>query len=501
MKILNEDYRRLKPDEDCLKLLPIEFVEKYHCLIYSRYEEGIVVLVNNNFEYSNISKLNYFIKEQLYLSLINNEEWMELIKLIKLSQNRNQAINKFQINSDIISQKALNDNSKVLYKAEIENAPIVKIIDSIIEEAITLKCSDIHFEPYENAIKVKMRIDGKLLDKTSLPINSLDEVATRIKVLSNLDITKKYFPQDGKLIYNYNEVDYDIRVSLIPSIYGERIALRILDVKRGYLNIDELGFLPSAKELINKMINATSGLILVVGPTGSGKSTTLQAFLSKNLERNENIITVEDPVEYSIEGISQIQINEEAGLDFAVCLRTILRQDPNIIMIGEIRDLETAKIACRASITGHLVYSTLHTNSSIGVINRLKDMDIESFLLVDALKGIISQRLVRCLCNHCKKKVNVSNEEAKILNVDLNTTIFKAQGCGHCNLTGYKGRRGIYEVILVDEDFRKLIIENAPSNKFWKLIKKKNYKTIADNAIQLVLDGITTIEEIQSVLD
>ena len=501
MKILNEDFKTLKPDDECLKLLPIEFIEKYNCLIYSHYEEGIVVLVNNSFEYSNISKLNYFIKEQLYLSLIKNDDWNELIKLIKLSQNRNQAINKFQINSDIISQQTLNENSKVLYKAEIENAPIVKIIDSIIEEGITLKCSDIHFEPYENIIKVKMRIDGKILDKTSLPINSLDEVSTRIKVLSNLDITKKFYPQDGKLIYNYNENNYDIRVSLIPSIYGERIALRILDVKKEYLNINELGFLPVVEDQVNKLVNATSGLILVVGPTGSGKSTTLQAFLSKNLERNENIITVEDPVEYSIEGISQIQINEEAGLDFAVCLRTILRQDPNIIMIGEIRDLETAKIACRASITGHLVYSTLHTNSSVGVINRLKDMEIESFLLVDALKGIISQRLVRCLCSHCKKIETVSSEEAKILNVDMSTKIYKAQGCGHCNLTGYKGRRGIYEVILIDEDFRKLIIENAPSSKFWKLIKKKNFKTIEDNAVQLVLDGITTIEEIQSVLN
>lgn len=501
MKILNEDFRSLKPDDECIKLLPIEFIEKYNCIIYTRYEEGVVVLVNNSFEYSNISKLSYFIKEQLYLSLIKNDDWNDLIKLIKLSQNRNQAINKFQINSDIISQQTLNDNSKVLYKAEIENAPIVKIIDSIIEEGITLKCSDIHFEPYENIIKVKMRIDGKILDKTSLPINSLDEVSTRIKVLSNLDITKKFYPQDGKLIYNYNENNYDIRVSLIPSIYGERIALRILDVKKEYLNINELGFLPVVEEQVNKLVNSTSGLILVVGPTGSGKSTTLQAFLSKNLERNENIITVEDPVEYSIEGISQIQINEEAGLDFAVCLRTILRQDPNIIMIGEIRDLETAKIACRASITGHLVYSTLHTNSSVGVINRLKDMEIESFLLVDALKGIISQRLVRCLCSHCKKIETVSPEEAKILNVDMSTKIYKAQGCGHCNLTGYKGRRGIYEVILIDEDFRKLIIENAPSSKFWKLIKKKNFKTIEDNAIQLVLEGITTIEEIQSVLN
>ena len=283
MKILNEDFRTLKPDDECLKLLPIEFIEKYNCLIYSHYEEGIVVLVNNSFEYSNISKLNYFIKEQLYLSLIKNDDWNELIKLIKLSQNRNQAINKFQINSDIISQQALNDNSKVLYKAEIENAPIVKIIDSIIEEGITLKCSDIHFEPYENIIKVKMRIDGKILDKTSLPINSLDEVSTRIKVLSNLDITKKFYPQDGKLIYNYNENNYDIRVSLIPSIYGERIALRILDVKKEYLNINELGFLPVVEEQVNKLVNSTSGLILVVGPTGSGKSTTLQAFLSKNL--------------------------------------------------------------------------------------------------------------------------------------------------------------------------------------------------------------------------
>lgn len=500
MKILNDDYRKYQPNDDTIKMLPIEFIEKYNCIIYCKLENGVLVLINNKFEYSNISKLQYFIKQDIYITLIKLNDWDELLNLVKLNQNRNKAISKFQIDSDL-SQHSLNENANILYKAEIANAPIVKIIDSIIEEAISLKCSDIHIEPSDKVIRVKMRIDGKLFEKTNLPIESLEEISIRIKVLSNLDITKKYIPQDGKLIYKYNNIDYDIRVSVLPSVYGERIAMRVLDIKQSILGIDDLGFSDIAIENINKIINFSSGLVLVVGPTGSGKSTTLQAFLSKNIERKENIITVEDPVEYSIDGITQVQINEEAGLNFAVCLRTILRQDPNIIMIGEIRDLETAKIACRASITGHLVYSTLHTNTSIGVINRLKDMEIEPFLLVDSLKGIISQRLVRCLCDKCKKLVDVSKEEAKFLKVSESTKIYKAQGCGHCNLTGYKGRRGIYEVIVVDDDFKKLIIENDSTNKYWKLMKKKNIETIYDNAIQLVVDGITTIEEIQSVLD
>lgn len=501
MRILDIDYKELAINKKCLAILPIEFVEKYGCIIYCKYNNGYVVLVTNNFEYYNISKLSFFIKEEIYLCYIDISNWNDILRNIKLNDNRSQAINKFKIESDMTSQSLLNDNNAPFYNVEIENSPIVKIVDSIIEEGISLGSSDIHFEPQDKIIKVRFRIDGKLQEKSELPIESLPEVSTRIKVLASLDITKKFIPQDGKLNFKYEQKLYDIRVSILPGIFGERIALRILDLHNGLMKLEDLKFTNYVNEQINKIINLNSGLVLVVGPTGSGKSTTLHAFLEKNLERNENIITVEDPVEYTIEGITQVQVNIEAGLDFATGLKTILRQDPNIIMIGEIRDLETAQIACRASITGHLVYSTLHTNTSVGVVNRLKDMNVEPYLLVDSLRAVISQRLVRCLCEKCKEKVKISKTDAKLLNVEEDLSIYVPKGCNYCNMTGYSGRCGVYEVIIFDDDFRKLIIENSSSNKFWNLIKKKKIKKMIDNGRELVLKGITSIEELQSVLN
>lgn len=501
MKVLEKDYRELKSDVNCIKILPIEFIEKYNCLIYCKHINGYVLLVNNNFEYYNINKLNFFIKDEIYLCYVNSLDWEVILKNIKISDNRSQAISKYKIENDISQQNLLNDDQKSIYNFEIENSPIVKIIDSIIEEGISLKSSDIHFEPQEKNIKVRFRIDGKLHEKTELPIESLLEISTRIKVLSNLDITKKYIPQDGKLIYKFEQRSYDIRVSILPGTFGERIALRILDLHNGLLKLEDLKLSKYVSDKINQILNFSSGLVLVVGPTGSGKSTTLHAFLEKNLNRNENIITVEDPVEYTIEGITQVQVNEEAGLDFAASLKTILRQDPNIIMIGEIRDLETAQIACRASITGHLVYSTLHTNTSVGVINRLKDMNVEPYLLVDSLRAVISQRLVRCLCEKCKRKVRISKTEAKFLNTIDEVEVYTSVGCNYCNMTGFKGRRGIYEVIIFDDDFRKLISENSSSTKFWNLIKKKKVLRMIDDGKELVLNGITSINELQSVLN
>ncbi|MBE6130737.1 MAG: type II/IV secretion system protein [Erysipelotrichaceae bacterium] len=501
MKILEIDYRDLTKDIKCLTILPIEFIEKYGCLIYCKHNNGYVVLITSNFEYYNINKLSFFIKEEIYLCYVNDNSWSEILKSIKLSDNRSQAINKFKIKTDLSSQNALNDDSTKFYDIEIENSPIVKIVESIIEEGINLGCSDIHFEPQEKIVKVRFRIDGKLQERSELPIESLPEISTRIKVLSNLDITKKFIPQDGKLNFEYENKIYDIRVSIIPGIFGERLALRILDLHKGLMKLEDLKLNKYVYGEINKIINLSSGLVLVVGPTGSGKSTTLHAFLEKNLERNENIITVEDPVEYTIPGITQVQVNNEAGLDFATCLKTILRQDPNIIMIGEIRDLETAQIACRASITGHLVYSTLHTNTSVGVINRLKDMNVEPYLLVDALRAVISQRLVRCLCDKCKEKVKITKIDAKFLNVDEDISVFIPKGCNYCNMTGYSGRCGVYEVIVFDDDFRKLIIENSSINKFWNLIKKKKIEKMIDYGRELIINGITSIEEVQSILN
>lgn len=501
MNFNNQELKKIKFNSESLLLLPLAFIKKYNCITYGIYDNQMLMLINEKFSYYSINRIKYFIDKDIKFIFVTNEEWEYVTQLATLESEKNNAIYKFNLKKDETITQVVNENNDIFYNAEIKNSPIVKIVDSIIGEAITLNCSDIHFEPMIDQIRVRVRLDGKLIEKTILPISSLNEVISRIKVLANLDITKKLIPQDGKLNYILNNTEYDIRVSIIPSVYGERVALRILDVKKGLYQISDLGFNEKTLENINKLINSSSGLVLVVGPTGSGKSTTLQTFLLENSKKDENIITVEDPVEYSIPKITQVQVNEESGLTFALCLKTILRQDPNIIMIGEIRDLETAKIACRASITGHLVYSTLHTNTSLGVVNRLKDMEIENYLLTDSLKGIISQRLVRCLCNNCKKKKKVTKAEAKYLGIEEGISLYKPTGCGACNMTGYSGRRGIYEVIIIDDDIKKLISENSLNAKFIKLLEKKGIQTLFENGKELVLQGITSTEELQSVLN
>ncbi len=501
MEINKINYKDYQFDHETAMLFPIKFIDKYQIIPYKIINDELIIIINDLFNYYNLFKIIYFTKLKLRIVKVSSHEWNDIFKLINYQNNKIDALFKYQLNTDSNKSSILNETNTNFYQAEVENSPIVKLVDSIIGEAISLKSSDIHFEPMEKEIRVRLRIDGKLIEQSTLPIESLSEIVTRIKVLSELDITKKLLPQDGKLKFNYNNLLYDIRVSIIPTVLGEKIALRILTLSNNLFTIDDLKLGIDSKNNILKLVDSSSGLILVAGPTGSGKSTSLQAFLNKNLERNENIITVEDPVEYSIPKITQVQVNTEAGLDFAVCLRTILRQDPNIIMVGEIRDCETAKIACRAAITGHLVYSTLHTNSSIGVINRLKDMGIDNYLLVDALKGVISQRLVRCLCKKCRKKRTITESEAKFLNIELDAKIYKAIGCPNCNMTGYLGRRGIYEVIVFDDDFKKLISDNATNLKYIKLIKKKGYETLEDYGRKLVLQGETSIEELQSVLN
>lgn len=497
----DQNYNDIQVNNECLKILSLPFIKKYHCVAYGYYHDDLLLLVNDNFSFYNLNKISFFTDKNIKIIYAKMEEWEKVVELISLEQQKTKAIYKYQINNDDKENVVLNENKNVFYNVEINNSPIVKIVDSIIKEAITLKASDIHIEPMEECVKVRVRVDGKLIEKSMLPISSISEVSSRIKVLSNLDITKKLIPQDGKFRFSFNDVNYDIRVSIIPSIYGERIALRILDLKNKMYSVEELGLNEISYQNVLKLLETSSGLILVTGPTGSGKSTTLQSFLRKNSLKNENIITVEDPVEYTIPHITQVQINEESGLDFATCLKTILRHDPNIIMIGEIRDLETAKIACRASITGHLVYSTLHTNTSFGVISRLKDMEIDNYLLIDALKGVISQRLIRCLCDNCKKQSKILLSEAKYLDVSEDTLIYRPSGCPKCNMTGYVGRRGIYEVIIFDDELKKFIIDNSNSVKFYKLIAKKNFQTLFENGKELILEGITSVEELQSVLN
>ena len=381
-------------------------------------------------------------------------------------------------------------------REEIENAPIVQLINSVIEQAVRQRASDIHIEPMERDIRVRYRIDGNLREIIQYDNTLLGAITTRIKIMSGMDISEKRKPQDGRITINVDGREYDIRVSNLPTVYGEKCVMRIAS-KEGF-NIDKskLGLTPADLKVFDDILKNPHGIILVTGPTGSGKSTTLYTALSELNTEDVNIITVEDPVEANIDGINQVQVNTKANLTFATALRSILRQDPDIIMIGEIRDGETAEIAVRASITGHLVVSTLHTNSTASSVARLEDMGIESYLIADSLVGIIAQRLVRKLCD-CKmpKEASAAEKEMLGVNPDEPFTIYEPCGCKLCNGTGYYGRLGIYEIMKITPSIKRLISRHAEAEEIKKQAISEGMNTLKMAAVNAVKDGVTTIAE------
>ncbi|MDO5382493.1 MAG: ATPase, T2SS/T4P/T4SS family [Eubacteriales bacterium] len=381
-------------------------------------------------------------------------------------------------------------------KEEIENAPIVLLINNIIEQAVRSRASDIHIEPMERYIRVRYRIDGNLKEVLNYDNELLGAITTRLKIMSGMDISEKRKPQDGRITINVDRHEYDIRVSNLPTVYGEKVVMRIASKEGFNVDITKLGLTARDRKVFEDILKNPHGIILVTGPTGSGKSTTLYTALSELNEENVNIITVEDPVEANIDGINQVQVNNKANLTFASALRSILRQDPDIIMIGEIRDSETAEIAVRASITGHLVVSTLHTNSTASSVDRLEDMGIESYLIADSMVGIIAQRLVRRLCE-CKTAKQATEEEKQELGVDINEpfTIYEPCGCKLCNDTGYYGRMGIYEIMKITPSLKRLISKRAGAEALKNEAIKEGMNTLKMAAANAVKEGMTSMAE------
>lgn len=379
---------------------------------------------------------------------------------------------------------------------EIDNAPVVRLVNSIIRQAIKERASDIHIEPFENRVRIRFRIDGELQDIMTPSKSTHSAIITRLKIMGKMNIAEKRLPQDGRIEVSIDNRDIDMRISVLPTVYGEKVVIRLLDRSNFLLNKFQLGFTEANLERFNKVIKNPHGIILVTGPTGSGKTTTLYTILKELNTINKNIITVEDPVEYRLYGINQVQVNNKAGLTFASGLRSILRQDPDIIMIGEIRDTETAKIAVRSAITGHLVISTLHTNDAPSVIIRLKDMGIEPYLISNSLVGVVAQRLVRKVCTNCKTEYLPNAMEQETLNISKDTVLYKGKGCSHCYNTGYKGRTAIHEILTVDGKIREMIDNIESLDEINKKAIEKGMVTLRENCKQLVLDGITTIEEL-----
>ena len=381
----------------------------------------------------------------------------------------------------------------------IDDAPIVQLVRSILEQAVRQRASDIHIEALENKVRVRYRIDGALCTRMEYDNSLLPAISTRIKIMGGMDIAEKRKPQDGRLSLVIDGQEYDVRVSSVPTVYGEKLVLRISSKVNLTKDKKELGFAPDELARFDHMMSHPHGIIFVTGPTGSGKSTTLYTALSELNKDEVNIVTVEDPVEAALEGINQIQVNNKVNLTFATALRSILRQDPDIIMIGEIRDSETASIAVQASITGHLVVSTLHTNNATGTLDRMVDMGVERYMLADSVVGVIAQRLVRKLCPYCRKKRLASAEEKRIMHLpeEEAVEIYEPAGCNLCNDTGYYGRKGIFEIMEVNEELQRLIAEGSDAKNLIHAAKRNGMRTLRENGVRDVLAGITSIEELQ----
>ncbi|MCR5488045.1 MAG: Flp pilus assembly complex ATPase component TadA [Lachnospiraceae bacterium] len=384
---------------------------------------------------------------------------------------------------------------------EINNSPIVTLVKQMIDQAVRARTSDIHIEPLERTVRVRYRIDGALYERLVYSTDLLSAIVARVKIVSGMDISEKRKPQDGRMTQVVDGQEFDIRVSILPTVFGEKIVMRLTSKQALTREKKNLGLNPAEMKVFDHILSNPHGIILVTGPTGSGKSTTLYTALSELNREEVNIITVEDPVEANINGINQVQTNVKAGLTFASALRSILRQDPDIIMIGEIRDGETAGIAVQASITGHLVVSTLHTNSAAGSVGRLVDMGVEPYLLADSLVGIIAQRLVRRLCPNCKKPVKPDADQKELLKIpaDADVTIYEPCGCAQCDNTGFKGRIGVYEIMQISPKLRHAISHEAQAEELKEIALSEGMNTLRMSATRYVLEGITSIAEMTKV--
>jgi general secretion pathway protein E len=384
-------------------------------------------------------------------------------------------------------------------------APVIRLVNSILTQAVRARASDIHIEPFERELKVRYRIDGLLYNTLTPPRRLQAAISSRIKVMANLNIAERRLPQDGRIRIRVGEKDVDIRVSVVPTAYGERIVLRLLDKTSVLLGLEEIGMAEETYARYSRLIKRSNGIILVTGPTGSGKTTTLYGTLNKINAPELNIITIEDPIEYQLDGIGQIQVNPRIDLTFANGLRSILRQDPDIIMVGEIRDRETAEIAIQASLTGHLVFSTLHTNDAAGAVTRLLDMGVEAFLVSSSVIAIIAQRLIRVICRECRESYRPDLALVKEIGLDRSSTtpfdgfFYRGKGCPACFQTGYRGRSGIYELLVIDDDIRGLVMSGADSSVIRRKAIEQGMTTLLRDGVQKIVKGVTTVDEVLRV--
>jgi type IV pilus assembly protein PilB len=520
-EFFNLPIKKFEPEEkipkEILNLISEDFAKKNKIIAFDKIENSICIgVVDPSVE--NFNELIAFIRNSLNLEpkifLISIKDFYNVIKQYKEFADtlKNILFQVRETKKPVIEEKAIELSAEIL---PTEEAPIIKLVQSLIEEAVYLRASDIHIEPLAKKTKIRFRILGELKTIAYLPKDIHEQVVNRIKVLSRLKLDETRIPQDGRIRVIVQGREIDLRIGILPTVVGEKVAIRVLDPLVGLKKLEDLGMLDYTLEKVYREISVPYGLILITGPTGSGKTTTLYAILQKLNREDVNIISLEDPVEYRIEGVNQSQVRPEIGYTFATGLREILRQDPDIILVGEIRDLETAELAIHASLTGHVVLSTLHTNNALGAITRLIDIGIERYLLPPTLKLVIAQRLAKRLCDQCKKEVkpsedlikiieeNLSKLDRKILdkyNIDFkNLVIYHPVGCNKCNNKGYIGRIGIFEVVIITDEMENAIYEGKPETELEKLLPNQGFVNLRQDGIIKALLGYVTLEEILKI--
>ncbi|MBI2058758.1 MAG: type II secretion system ATPase GspE [Nitrospirae bacterium] len=481
--------------------IPIQFVRTHHILPLKRENGSILTVLHDPLDIEGIDDLGLVLESPLDLFLAEKDRIVALTNQIydKLAAS-GRAMEELKDETLGIDAEALPEPEDLLDVTDEQ--PIIRLVNSLLYNAIKQRATDIHIEPFEREVVVRYRVDGILYNVHTPPKAAQPTITSRIKVMAGMNIAEKRLPQDGRIRLRIAGKDVDVRVSVVPTAFGERIVMRLLDKSKGLLDLPEIGMGEKDLRMLDVLLKRSNGIILVTGPTGSGKTTTLYAAISKINSPDKNIITVEDPIEYQIKGIGQIQVNPKIELTFANALRSILRQDPDIILVGEIRDAETAEIAIQASLTGHLVFSTLHTNDAAGTLTRLIDMGIEPFLISSSLTAVIAQRLIRTICPDCREAYVPTQSQVEELGINGDSNgiqFFRGKGCPQCFFTGFMGRLGIFEVLLVDGYIQELIVQKSDANVIKRMARSKGMITLREDGANKVKAGLTTIEEVLRV--
>ena len=487
------DLEKTFVEQDIARSIPKEVALKYTAIPIFMRDDKLVVAMSDPLNMFAIDDICFITQKRIQPAVSTKKQIQKAIEIYYTKQDTDKAIEELKREFT----EALDESQKqdTELSDDIQTAPAVKLTNSIINQAIATNASDIHIEPFEHHVAVRYRVDGVLFESNRIPQSLYSAVSTRIKIMAGMNIAEKRLPQDGRIELETKGRSYDFRVSSLPTVFGEKIVIRVLDRTTFDFTRDKLGFTERENEMLDKIIRMPYGIVLLTGPTGSGKTTTLYAMLNEVNTPDKNIVTIEDPVEYMLEGINQVQVNTKAGLTFAAGLRSILRQDPDIIMIGEIRDEETAQIAVRAAITGHLVLSTLHTNDAPGAITRLVDMGVEPYLAADAIVAVIAQRLVRKICPNCRTAYMADENDMMILNLDKPVRLYKGAGCPACQNSGYRGRTAIHEVMMVGREHRNIIARGGSAEEIREVSISQGMVDLYESCRRLVLDGVTSIQE------